>query len=83
MIPLQAIDVGGALPSPEMVAVALLFFLAGMTVPTRYGIERLEGFGRIMAAKLPYKAPPGQDAETAMQEAVGNDPEEDGEGSDA
>ena len=75
MIPLQTLPTG-ALPSAEIVALALLFLLAGMTVPTRYGIERLEGFGRAVASKLPYKAPPGQDEQTAMQEAVGDELED-------
>ncbi|EMA23115.1 hypothetical protein C442_08816 [Haloarcula amylolytica JCM 13557] len=55
-----------------MVAYGLLMFIGGMTVPTRYGIERLEGFGRFMAAKIPYRPEPGKDEETAMQEATGN-----------
>ncbi|MGB9953698.1 hypothetical protein ACOZ4F_15030 [Haloarcula marismortui] len=58
------------LPTAESAAYGLLMFIAGMTVPTRYGIERLEGFGRVMASKLPYMAPPGMDAETAMQQAT-------------
>ncbi|QUJ71262.1 hypothetical protein [Haloarcula marismortui] len=57
-------------PDAQAVAQALITFIAGMTVPTRYGIERMEGFGRAVASKLPYMAPPGMDAETAMQQAV-------------
>ncbi|MDS0280637.1 hypothetical protein [Haloarcula onubensis] len=59
------------IPDPQTLALALVCFIGGMTVPTRYGIERLEGFGRLIAGKLPYQAPPGRDEETAMQEAVG------------
>jgi hypothetical protein len=59
------------LPDPKTLALALVCFIGGMTVPTRYGIERLEGFGRLIAGKPPYQAPPGRDEETAMQEAVG------------
>lgn len=59
------------IPDPQTLALALVCFLGGMTVPTRYGIERMEGFGRLIAAKVPYQAPPGRDEETAMQEAVG------------
>lgn len=59
-----------SLPSADMVVLALTFFLAGLSVPTRYGIERMEGFGRAMASKLPYEPPPGEDEETAMEEAV-------------
>ncbi|TQR22068.1 hypothetical protein C9J85_03055 [Haloferax sp. wsp5] len=54
------------LPDPQTVALCLLFS-SGMAVPTRYGMERIEGFGRLVASKLPYKAPPGTDEETAMQ----------------
>ncbi|WP_240940646.1 hypothetical protein [Haloarcula argentinensis] len=49
-----------------------------MAVPTRYGMERIEGFGRFVAAKLPYKPRPGMDEETAMQEATGD--RQDGDG---
>lgn len=63
-------------PSAEIVAIAVLFLLAGMAVPTRYGIERLEGFGRYVASGLPYKPPPGKDEQTAMQEAVDGDGEQ-------
>ena len=66
-------------PSVQMLAYGLLMFIGGMTVPTRYGIERLNGFGRFMASKLPYRAEPGKDEETAMQEATGNaDNQDDG-----
>ncbi|KAA9399682.1 hypothetical protein [Haloarcula sp. CBA1129] len=61
------------LPIPEVqtLAYGLLWFLGGMAVPTRYGMERVEGFGRAVASKLPYKAPPGTDEQAAMQEATG------------
>jgi len=64
-----------AIPTPEAqtAALAILCFVAGMAVPTRYGMERVEGFGRFVASKLPYRAPPGRDEETAMQEAVDGD----------
>lgn len=64
-------------PSASMLAYGLLMFIGGMTVPTRYGIERLNGFGRFMASKLPYLAEPGMDEETAMKEATGNADEQD------
>lgn len=71
MVVLQAADALGSLaPNAGTVGVAILCLLAGMTVPTRYGIERVEGFGRCVASKLPYRPPPGKDAEQAMQEAV-------------
>ncbi|MHC3379405.1 hypothetical protein [Haloarcula sp. H-GB5] len=63
------------IPTPEAqtVAVAMLFFMAGMAVPTRYGMERVEGFGRWVAAKLPFKPRPGTDEETSMRRAVGQE----------
>jgi len=67
-------------PAAETAAFGLLCFIGGMAVPTRYGMERVEGFGRLVASKLPYKAPPGTDAETAMQEAAGEQPESDNGG---
>jgi hypothetical protein len=41
-----------------------------MAVPTAYGIERLQGFGRALVSRLPYKAPPGMEKEQALQQAV-------------
>lgn len=70
---LQAAEAAGVsipLPNMQTVAIAIIFFLAGMAVPTYYGIERLNGFGRAMAAKLPYKPPPGLDEEQALRRAV-------------
>lgn len=61
------------LPDPSTVSMALFFLLTGMAVPTRYGIERLNGFGRAMVSRLPYQPPPGKDEETALQEAVDED----------
>jgi len=70
------------IPDPQTLALVLVCFIGGMTVPTRYGIERLEGFGRAVAGKLPYQAPPGRDEETAMQQAVGIENETDAAESD-
>jgi hypothetical protein len=58
---------------PEMVALVVTAFLAGAACPVYYAQERLRGFGRAMLAKLPYRAPPGTDAETAMVEATSED----------
>ncbi|MFC7072971.1 hypothetical protein ACFQJ7_13130 [Halovenus rubra] len=63
----------GGLASFSSLSVALLAFLAGMVVPTRYGMERLAGFGRWFASKQPYKPQPGKDEKEAMQEAVEQD----------
>lgn len=68
---LQTAAVAQALPAPETVALAVVCILAGMTVPTSYGLERLNGFGRFVVSKLPYKAPPGREETDAMQHAVG------------
>jgi hypothetical protein len=67
---LQTAAVAQALPDPQTLALALVCLLAGMTVPTGYGLERLNGFGRAIVSKLPYKAPPGQEAAEAMQQAA-------------
>lgn len=66
MMPLQT----AALNSSSLLGVALLAFLAGMAVPTRYGLERFAGFGRWFASKLPYEPKPGKNEEEAMEEAV-------------
>ena len=66
MIPLQAVQ----LPSSSLLGVALLAFLAGMAVPTRYGLERFAGFGRWFASKLPYEPKPGKNEDDAMKETV-------------
>ena len=63
------------LPPVEGATVALVVvaFLAGMTVPTGFGIERLNGFGRAVFSKLPYQPPPGMQEEEAMARAVERD----------
>lgn len=53
-----------------------LGILIGMSVPFRYGVERLHGLGRWGLSKLPYKPPPGMDEEEAMQQAVEEEEEE-------
>lgn len=60
-------------PDPATVSLAMFFLLVGLAVPTRYGIERVNGFGRAMVSRLPYQPPPGKDEETALQEAVDED----------
>lgn len=45
-------------------------FISGMWLPARYGVERLEGFGRWTLQKfLPYTPPPGKSEQEAMQDA--------------
>jgi len=48
----------------------ILGFVAGMTIPLRYGMERLNGFARWVVSKLPYKAPPGKTADEALEQAT-------------
>jgi len=64
------------IPTPEAqtLAYCLISGLAGLAVPTRYGMERIEGFGRLAASKLPYMAPAGVDEETAMIRATRGQP---------
>jgi len=61
------------IPDAQTVSLAVLMLVAGMAVPTRYGIERVEGFGRAVASKLPYQPPPGKEEQEAMQQAVDGD----------
>jgi len=56
-----------------MIAVAILAYIGGMFTPGRFAGERLEGFGRAVASKLPYRPPPGKDEEQAMKEATDAD----------
>jgi len=44
--------------------------LVGSLAPTYYAGERMRGFGRAMFEKLPYKPPPGREAEEALIEAT-------------
>lgn len=55
---------------PVLLIALIAGFLAGMTVPTYYAIERLSGFGRWAVSKPPYKPPPGKTEDEAMEEAV-------------
>jgi len=70
VIALQAVPIP-AIPDVQTLALCLVAFLGGMTVPTGYGIERLNGFGRLIASKLPYQSPPGKEESEAMQKAAG------------
>lgn len=68
------------LPTLEMVAMAVLFFTAGSLVPSYYAQERMQGFGRAMADRLPYTPPPGLSEEEALRLAAASAAEEqDGE----
>jgi hypothetical protein len=59
---------------PELPSGAVLAFvaglLAGMTVPLRYGLERLAGFSRALLGRLPYEPPPGREPEEGLQAAT-------------
>jgi len=65
MIPMQS-----ALADPSMIGIAVLALLAGMVIPLGYGMERLGGFARWVVSFLPYRPPPGQSEEQALQAAV-------------
>lgn len=61
------------LPSPppvEYIAIALLFYLGGLITPWYFAQERMRGFGRWVASKFPYEPPPGEEAGSALEEAV-------------
>jgi hypothetical protein len=54
----------------QILGIVLLAFLGGMAVPTRYGLLRLRGFGRLFASKLPAKPPAGMDREEWLRQAT-------------
>jgi len=70
MVPLQFTLPELPLPSIQLVAVAIIFYIAGTITPYYYMMERVRGFGRAVAAKLPYRPPPGLSEDEAMKEAV-------------
>jgi hypothetical protein len=59
-----------SLGSASVVALVLLAFIAGLALPFRFALERLRGFGRWFVSKLPYRPPPGQDEQDALEEAT-------------
>jgi len=65
-----------AVPDGQTLGAFILAFLAGMAVPTRYGLLRLRGFGRMLASKIPAKPPAGVDREDWLQQAEGPLPAE-------
>ena len=67
MIEAISATVGGNLAA---FAAVLIAYIAGTFTPGKYAGERLQGFGRAVAAKLPYRPPPGQDESEAMQDAT-------------
>jgi hypothetical protein len=60
-------------PALTVLIPVIIGFLAGVAVPTHYGLERLAGLGRWIAAKLPYRPPPGQTQTEALREASKKD----------
>lgn len=58
------------IPTTETLAVAVLFYVAGLVTPWYYAQERIRGFGRALASRIPYRPPPGKHKDDAMQEAV-------------
>lgn len=65
--------VAEAAPSTGTLAAIVLAFLAGATAPTYYAQERLRGFGRAVALRLPYRPPPGMEEQEAMEAASEKD----------
>lgn len=58
-------------PPAEVVALAILFYTAGLVTPWYYAQERLRGFGRWMSMRLPYEPPPDQpNKQEALKQAV-------------
>jgi hypothetical protein len=64
------VDVSMLLPSSEAVAAVVLAYLAGAASPTYYAMERMRGFGRAVADKLPYRPPAGMKEEEALAMAA-------------
>lgn len=58
------------MPPGEIAAAFAAGVLVGSIAPTYYAAERLRGTGRALLGRLPYRPPPGQDEEEAMQEAA-------------
>ncbi|TKX86217.1 hypothetical protein EXE43_09615 [Halorubrum sp. SS5] len=56
--------------NPAVIAAIVLAFAAGMVVPFYFALERMRGFGRALASKLPYKPPPGVEEGQAMEQAT-------------
>lgn len=78
ILPLQTLP---DLPS-GLVLAFLAGLLAGMTVPLRYGMERLAGFSRALLSRLPYEPPPGREPEEALQAATEETQDSPGDTSD-
>jgi hypothetical protein len=60
------------LPSPlsiELIALAMLFYIAGLVTPWYVALERMRGFGRYLVFKLPYAPPPGMTESEALADA--------------
>ncbi|GGK63473.1 hypothetical protein [Haloarcula sebkhae] len=67
MIPLQTIP--QITPDPQVISLCLLFFMGGLAVPTRYGMQQVEGFGRLVASQIPTKSKSGvEPSETEIPE---------------
>ncbi|WP_256402414.1 hypothetical protein [Halorubrum salinum] len=66
MIDAIAGAVGGNLP---VAAAVLIAYMAGAATPGGYAMERINGFGRVVASKLPYQPPPGMEETEALEAA--------------
>lgn len=70
----ELVEAAGAVaPDAATLSLVVLAFAAGATVPAYYAEERLRGFGRKLASRLPYEPPPGMSEEEAMREAVASE----------
>lgn len=69
------------IPTPTIDQIGFFLFgvLIGLPAPYWYVQERIQGFARFVFKKLPYEPPPGKGPDTALEEAVGVDDEEDEE----
>ncbi|EMA57167.1 hypothetical protein [Halorubrum lipolyticum] len=51
-------------------AMVMLAYLAGAMTPVYFAQERMRGFGRALASRLPYEPPPGVEEGEAMEAAT-------------
>lgn len=65
----MASDLAALLPTWGTVTTAVLAFAAGATAPTYYAQERMRGFGRSIANRIPYTPPPGMSEQQALEAA--------------
>jgi hypothetical protein len=62
----EAVELAALAPSFQSLAAVVLAYLAGAASPTYYAMERMRGFGRAVADRLPYQPPAGLKEEEAL-----------------